>query len=141
MGGSDEVKDFVNSAIIVNKKDEVLLIRLKKKEIGKNGAVLEWTFPSARQRLDESRTDCVKRGVLGKTGYEIEPVKEISSRVHPQFFIFVVYHRCRLISEKPIARPKETNEVAEIKWVKKEEIKKLITSNLDKDVSKELGLK
>jgi len=81
-----------------------------------------------------------KREILDETGYDVEPIKEISLRVHPQILVFIVYHLCRLNSKKPIAKPKEPHEIAEIRWVKKEDIKKLITTDLDEKISRELGL-
>jgi len=41
----------------------------------------------------------------------------------------------------PIAQPKEPHEIAEIKWVKPEEILKLFTTDLDPKVKQELGLR
>lgn len=136
----EEAKDFINLGVVVSDKGEVLMIRRVKKETGKGGAVLEWAFPGGKQQFGESRTECVKREVLDETGYDIEPVREISLRVHPQILVFVVYHFCKLKTEKPIAKPKEPHEIAEIKWVKKEDIKNLITTNLDEKVSQELKL-
>ena len=141
MSKTEEAKDFINLAVVVNDKREVLMIRRVKKEVGKEGAILEWAFPGGKQRFGESRSECVKREVLDETGYDVEPIKEISLRIHPQILVFIVYHLCRLVSEKPVAKPKEPHEIAEIKWVKKEEIKNLITTDLDEKVSQELGLK
>ena len=135
-----EAEDFINLGIVFNNKGEVLMIRRVQKEAGRDGSVLTWAFPGGRQRLDESRADCVKREILAETGYDVYSIKEISLRPHPQFDVFIVYHRCRLVSSKPIAKPSEPHEVAEIKWVKPQEIKNLITTNLDPKVSKELGL-
>ena len=136
-----EAKDFINLGVVVNDKDEVLMIRRTKKEPGKEGSVLEWAFPGGKQILNESRKECVEREILDETGYNIESVREISLRVHPQILVFIVYHFCRLKSEKPIDKPKEQHEIAEIKLVKKQEIKNLITTHLDEKVSQELGLK
>ena len=135
-----EAKDFINLGVVVNKKGEVLMIRRKRKELGRNGAVLEWAFPGGKQRFSESREQCVKREILDETGYDIKPIRQISLRVHPEIPVFIVYHFCRLNSENPVAKPKEPHEIAEIKWVKKEDIKKIITTNLDEKVAKELGL-
>jgi len=136
-----EAKDFINLGIVLNKKEEVLMIRRAKKEIGKDKSVLEWAFPGGKQRYTENRIDCVKREILAETGYDIAVIKEnISMRLHPQFPVFIVYHLCRLNSEKPIAKPQEPHEVAEIKWVKKSDIKNLITTDLDEKVAKELGI-
>jgi len=135
-----ESKKFINLGIIVNNKDKVLMIRRKQKEVGGNGAVLEWAFPGGKQRFGETREQCVEREVLDETGYSIESTKQISLRVHPEILVLIVYHLCRLKTEKPVAEPKEPDEVAEIKWVKKQNIKNLITTNLDEKVSKELNL-
>ena len=134
------IEDFINLGIVLNDKSEVLMIRRALKEKGKDGSVLEWAFPGGKQRLNETREECVKRGVLAKTGYEVESIREISLRIHPQFLVSVVYHLCKLVSKKPIAKSEESYKVAEIKWVKKEKVKDLITTDLDKKVSQELGL-
>ena len=142
MDKAKEAKDFINLGIVLNKKGEVLMIRRVTKETGKNGSVLEWAFPGGKQRYSESRIDCVKREILAETGYDIVVAKEnLSMRIHPQFPIFIVYHFCRLNSEKPIAKPQEPHEVAQIKWMKKSELKNLITTDLDEKVAKELGIK
>jgi len=117
------------------------MIRRVKKEPGKDGSILEWALPGGKQRFSENRRQCVEREVLDETGYQVESIKEISSRVHPQILVFIVYHFCKLKSKITIAKPKEPHEIAEIKWVKKEKIKKLITSSLDEKVSQELSLK
>ena len=49
----EEEKDFINLGVVVD-KDKALMIRRKKKEIGKNGAVLEWAFPGGKQILKET---------------------------------------------------------------------------------------
>jgi len=135
-----EAKDFINLGVVINDKGEVLLIRRVKKEAGKDGSILTWAFPGGKQRFKESRGDCVRREILDETGYEVEAIKEISLRLHPQFDVFIVYHRCRLVSPKLVKKPCEPHEVAEIKWVKPEELKNLITTDLDPKVSREIGL-
>ena len=89
MSSKGEAKDFINLGIIVNNKDEVLMIRRKDKETGKAGAVLEWAFPGGKQRYAESRKDCVEREVLDETGYSIEWIQEISMRLHPEVMVFI----------------------------------------------------
>ncbi len=140
MKETEEVEDFINLGVVVNDKKEVLMIRRAEKETGRDKSVLEWAFPGGRQRLNETREECVKRKILSRTGYDINPIKQISLRMHPQFFVMVVYHLCRLVPEKPVIKPKEGHKVTEIKWVKPEEIKNLITTVLDPNVAKELGL-
>lgn len=142
MNDAKEAEDFINLGIVLNEKREVLMIRRVEKETGKNGSVLEWAFPGGKQRYNESRADCVKREILDETGYDISVTKEnLSMRLHPQFPIFIVYHLCRINPEKLAAEPQEPHEVAEIKWVRKSELKNLITTDLDEKVAKELGIK
>ena len=136
-----EAKDFINLGIVVNDKNEVLMIRRKQKETGVGGAVLEWAFPGGKQRYTETREDCVKREILAETGYKIKSLRQISLKIHTQFPVMIVYHRCELVSPKPIAKPSEPHEVAEIKWVDPTQIKNLITTNLNPEVAKELGIK
>jgi len=136
-----EEKNFINLGVVLNEKNEVLMIRRRKKEIGKDSAVLEWAFPGGKQRLSETREGCVKREILAETGYDVIPIKQIALRFHPQFFpVMIVYHLCKLASLKQIAEPQEPHEVAEIRWVKITEIRNLITTSLDPDVARELRI-
>jgi len=135
-----EAEDFINLGVVVNKQNQVLMIRRVKKEKGRNGSILHWAFPGGKQRLNETREECVEREILDETGYDVNSTKQISLRMHPQFFVIVVYHLCRLVSPEPIAKPNEPHEIAEIKWIKRKEIKNLITTALDPNVAKELGL-
>lgn len=136
-----EEKNFINLGVVLNEKNEVLMIRRRKKETGKDGAVLEWAFPGGKQRLNETREECVKREILAETGYDIIPVKQIALNFHPQFvLVMIVYHLCRLASAQQIGEPQEPHEVAEIKWVKPAEIRNLITSALNPDVARELRI-
>ena len=135
-----ENKDFINLGVVLNNEGEILLIRRARREIGKGGAILNWAFPGGLQREKEDKKECVRRKVLEETGYAVVWVEEISSRVHPQFPLTIFYHLCRLNSSKQVAEPKEPHEVAEIRWVKPEEIRSLITTDLDPRVAKILGL-
>ncbi|TSC77605.1 MAG: putative NUDIX hydrolase [Parcubacteria group bacterium Gr01-1014_33] len=132
-----ESKKFINLGIVVNGKDEILMIRRAKVE--KSGDdVLEWAFPGGKQRLNESRSECVRRKILARTGYDVDPVREISLRVHPRFLVMIAYHLCRLNSPKQIVEPQEVHEIAEIRWVAPEDVRTLITSDLDPKVAQEI---
>ncbi len=133
-----ESDKFINEGIVCNKKGEVLVVRRAKEEIGEGGAVLRWAFPGGSQRLDESRTECVKRHILRRTGYDVKVIKQISLRVHPQFLVLIAYHLCELAAPEPVAPPAEPGEVAEIKWVSVKEIYDLFTTDLDSDVRRAL---
>lgn len=117
------------------------MIKRVEKETGLDGSILTWAFPGGKQRFNESREECVKREILAETGYDVRPTQQISIRLHPQFFVTIVYHLCYLNDEKPVAEPTEPHEVAEVKWIKTEEIKNFITTDLDPAVKKVLDLK
>ncbi|MBI2034075.1 MAG: NUDIX hydrolase [Candidatus Liptonbacteria bacterium] len=136
-----ESQRFINLGVVLNKKGEVLMIRRTVEETGKNGSILKWAFPGGRQRGNETREECLKREIFAETGYAVAPAHKISLRVHPQFPIVIVYYLCYLASEKPAADPVEPDEVAEIRWVKREDIPNLVTTDLDRGVKKQLGLR
>lgn len=136
-----ESKSFLNLGVVLNDKGKVLMIRRVKKETGADGSKLEWAFPAGKQKYDETREECVKREVLAETGYAIKPIKQIDLRIHPQFPVMIAYHLCQLERPEPAAEIVEKHEVKEIKWVKPSEIKNLITTELNKKVQEELGLK
>lgn len=135
-----ESKNFINLGVVRNEKGEVLMARRREKKVGSDGSVLEWIFPGGAQRYSESREECVKRRVLSMTGYNVTPVRQISMHVNPIFMKTLNYYLCQLDSPEPIAEPKEMHEIAEIKWVKPEEIRNLITTDLDPKVAKALGI-
>lgn len=137
---NDEKKDFINLGVVLNNKGETLLIRRVKQEKGNDGASLNWAFPGGKQKFDESRKEGVEREVQAETGYKVSATKEISLRFHPQFPVIVVYHLCKLLDVKPTNAPEQPWEVAEIRWVKPEGIRSLITTDLDPNVAKELGI-
>jgi len=135
-----EAKDFINIGIIIDSHNKVLMIRRKKLETGKDKSVLKWAFPGGKQHFNEAREECVEREVLDETGYNVHQIKQIAIRLHPQIPVMIVYHLCGLSSPKPVAKPKEPHEVAEIKWVELKKIKDLITTALNPAVAKELGI-
>jgi len=135
-----ESKTFINLGVVLNPKGEVLLIKRKKPEQGAKGAVLKWAFPGGKQKYEESRKECVEREVLAETGYAAKAIKEISLRYHPEFPVVIVYHLCKIENSAKPGKTKEPWEIEEIRWVKPQEIRNLITSNLDEKVAKELKI-
>ncbi len=133
----EKIKGFVNIGLVNNGKNEILMIRRQETETGLDKAVLDWQFPGGEQYYGESRFDCVKRCIKTKTGYGIEPMRQISIRMHPQFPATVVAHSANLISPIPTSSP---DEVKEVKWVKIEELAKLITSDIDPEIKKFLKI-
>jgi A/G-specific adenine glycosylase len=136
---SVESPNFINIGIIQNNNGEVLMIKRVKEEVGAAGSKLTWAFPGGKQKEGESRKESVEREVQAETGYEVIYVREISLRIPPDLPIIIVYHLLRLKSPEQ-KQPEQPEEVSEIRWVKPEEIKNLITTSLDPQVAKELKI-
>lgn len=135
-----ESKTFINLGVVLNSRGEVLIVRRKVLERGANGSVPQWAFPGGRQRYDETRQESIKRIVLSETGYDIHWERQIDLAFHPEIPVFIAYHLCELNSPNPIAKPQEPREIAEIRWIKTKDIRKLITTTLNPKVAQELGL-
>jgi len=135
-----EESNFINVGIVPREEEEVLVIRRVNKEVRQGGGVLEWAFPGGKQRVGETREECVKREILAETGYDVEPMKQISLRLHPQTSVIIAYYLCRLVSAKPVAAPQEPHEIAEIAWVERTKLAELFTSDIDLKVKQELGI-
>lgn len=141
MPSENESKTFINLGVVVNDKNEVLIVKRAKEEKSKDGSVtLTWAFPGGKQKFEETRKQGVEREVLAETGYQVTLIKEINLRSHPQFPVIIVYHLCRPISQTPTQKPSEPWEITEVKWVKPQELKNYFTTDLDKKVVAELGL-
>jgi len=132
--------DVVNLGVVINNKNEVLIVKRKIPEKGKNKNILIWAFPGGRQEPGETRESAVEREVLMETGYKVKAIKQINIRIHPGTGVLVIYHLCELLDENQIQSPAEPHEVEEIKWVNKEEIKNYFTSDIDPEVKKLLGI-
>lgn len=116
------------------------MTRKVKPEKGKKGAKLTWVFPGGWPENGETLERALVREVLVETGFLVSVEKEISTRIHPEFPVELHYFSVRMISQKPLRPIEEKYEIAECKWVEPEEIKKIITSDLDPRVAKYLGI-
>lgn len=135
----EEDNKIVNLGIVVNSQNQVLMIKRRQKETGRDGAILEWSFPGGRRIEGLDDAESLKNKILAKTGYQAEILKKISTREHPQFFVTTNYFLCRLVSEKKKALGSEAEKVALIRWVVSGEVVKLLAIDLDLDVFQELS--
>jgi ADP-ribose pyrophosphatase YjhB (NUDIX family) len=140
MPEQQESPSFINLAVTLNSKGDVLVIKRVKKESGSDGSILLWAFPGGKQIIGETRQQCVERETLAETGYKIKSTKEITMRSHPQFPVIIVYHLCELVENQSISNPAEQWEVEEVKWVNPSELRTLFTTELNPAVAKELGI-
>lgn len=139
MAERKEFQNFICLGIVQNNQGEVLMIKRAKEEVGE-GWKLSWAFPGGKLFEGETREQCAVREVLSETGYKVIAVRQIDLRPHVATGKFIVYIVCKLEEEKPVTEPSEPWEIQEIRWIKPEEIKNLITSPLNPAVAKELGI-
>jgi mutator protein MutT len=126
--------------IVKNKKGEVLIIKRRNLEKSDYNTYLSWAFPGGKQRKDESREETVEREILEETGYSVKAIEQIDLWFHPEFRKIICYFLCELLEENQTQKPKEEEEIEEIKWVKPEELKNYFTSKLNPKVAKLLGI-
>jgi 8-oxo-dGTP pyrophosphatase MutT (NUDIX family) len=126
--------------IVKNKKGEVLIIKRKNLEKGDYNTYLSWVFPGGKQIKDENREETIEREILEETGYSVKAIEQIDLWIHPEFRKIICYFLCELLEENQIQKPKEEEEIEEIKWVKPEELKNYFTSKLNPKVAKLLGI-
>lgn len=136
---SEDDNIIVNLGLVINSKNQVLMIKRREKETGRSGVILEWSFPGGRQDINENGPESLVRKILSKTGYHVEILKKISSRPHPQFSVQADYYLCRLSSEEKGQMTSEAEKVAAVRWVEPSEVVKLITVDLDLEVFQELS--
>lgn len=130
---------IVNLGIIINSKNQVLMVKRREKETGRNNAVLEWGFPGGRQIKGESPMESLTRKIASKTGYKAEVLKKILGRPHPQFPVQTDYYLCRLLSAEKGPMTSEAEKVAVARWVAPGEVTKLLAVDLDFEIFQELS--
>lgn len=131
--------DFINIGIVLNKDNEVLIVKRKKKEYTVTGKEFIWSFPGGRQEKEETREERVREEILAETGYKVKPVKLIHIRIHPDTEKMVAYFICELenVNQQDI---KEKDEIEDVKWVKPVDLEKYFTTDIDPEVKKYLGI-
>jgi len=136
---SEDDNNIVNLGLVINSENQVLMVKRREKETGRNGAVLEWSFPGGRQAEGENAAESLVKKIIGKTGYRVEILKKISSRDHPQFSVKADYCLCRLLSEEKGLMDSEAEKVSLVRWVKPDEVIKLLAVDMDFEVFQELS--
>jgi 8-oxo-dGTP diphosphatase len=100
------------------------------------GALL-WSFPSGKVELGETASEAAVREAREETGVTVAPLVILGSRVHPDTGWRVVYTACRLLSGAAYAA--SPREVAEVRWVRPDQILELIPAGLYGPVGAYLG--
>ena len=127
--------------IIFNDNGEVLMIKRNPKDQDDHlgGHKLSWVFPGGVVEFAESSPEAVVREVRNETGYIVGAYDLINQRLYPGSNVYINYIACKLLSDAQFEIT-DVHEVEEVKWVKPEEIKSLITSDLDEALANYLGI-
>jgi len=132
-------QNLIALAIILNDDNEVLIVKRKKPERGCDGSSLNWAFPGGRVEDFDTLEETAVEETLEETGYQIEAVRLINKRRHPQFPFKIHYFECRITSEET-TQLVDVHEIEQIRWVKPDRLFEYFDTDLDKKVAKFLGL-
>ncbi len=133
------VMQTIGIGIVQNSKGQVVIVERKKKEKGTGNKILTWVFPGGEPASYETVQQGVEREVCEETGYEVLVHEKISERNHPEFPVLIKYFRCELKTDEQVELV-DVEEIAQVKWVKPEELKDYFTTDLDPGVSQFLRL-
>lgn len=106
-------------------KRKILIIRREKDEYIKN---LTWAFPGGKLEPNEKIEDSLKREVKEETGYNVEILGSVFSRVSPEKKdLVLIYYLCEVLSGKERA----SDDAKELKWVQPEELRGYFTTSFE----------
>jgi ADP-ribose pyrophosphatase YjhB (NUDIX family) len=108
------------------KKRKILIGRREKDPYVQN---LTWAFPGGRAVHGEELELTLKNKIKEETGYEVESLGSVFSRIHPDKIgeknLMCIYYLCEIVK----GREKPLGDIVEIKWVSPEELEKYFTTS------------
>lgn len=104
----------VSMAVIAD-GDRFLMIRRRQKE-----GRLSWALPGGGIEAGESAEQAAVREVAEETALEVKATRVIGSRIHPDTGADMTYVACELVAGE--ARVEDDEELAEVAWIRLEEI-------------------
>jgi 8-oxo-dGTP diphosphatase len=103
------------STAIITDAGRVLMIRRREKE-GK----LLWAFPGGGIEEGETPEQAAVRETAEEVDLEVKAVRSLGERVHPQTGRYMSYVACEVVGGE--ARVADEDELAEVAWIRLEEI-------------------
>ncbi|MFC8009125.1 NUDIX hydrolase [Streptomyces cinereoruber] len=108
----------ISTAIIVH-DDRVLMIRRRERE-GK----LLWAFPGGGIEAGETAEEAAVRETAEEVDLKVEVIRSLGERVHPQTGRHMSYVACEVVGGE--ARVADEEELAEVAWIRLDEIPGLV---------------
>lgn len=118
--------------LMPNKEGEYLFLQRSKND------GVDWSFPSGKREIGESKEQTVVRETLEETGILCEPVEQIGERIINEH-VHLYYWRANYVSGVP--RDPEDGEVKNVAFRSVAEILTLVpVERMHQSVQRELGL-
>lgn len=112
---SDTTTEQGISTAIITDAGRVLMIRRRERE-GK----LLWAFPGGGIEEGETPEQAAVRETFEEVDLEVKAIKPLGERVHPQTGRHMSYVACEVVGGE--ARVADEEELAEVAWIRLEEI-------------------
>lgn len=112
---SDTVTEQGISTAIITNAGRVLMIRRRERE----GRLL-WAFPGGGIEEGETPEQAAVRETAEEVDLEVKAIKPLGERVHPQTGRHMSYVACEVVGGE--ARVADEEELAEVAWIRLEEI-------------------
>lgn len=112
---SDTTTEQGIATAIITDAGRVLMIRRRERE-GK----LLWAFPGGGIEDGETPEQAAVRETSEEVGLEVKAIKPLGERVHPQTGRHMSYVACEVVGGE--ARVADEEELAEVAWIRLEEI-------------------
>lgn len=109
---------------LIEKDGNFLLIRRRVPSLH-----VEWAFPGGKIKEGETEEKALVREIREEVGLDVEVVRQLLERKHPNTLVQTVYFHCRSLSDEE-PKTEEEYEIAEIEWVRAEEVLKRFTSDV-----------
>lgn len=110
---------------LIEDDGEFLLIKRKVKE-----RHLLWAFPGGKTKPGETEEESMVREAKEEVTLDVEVVRKLLERKHPNTYVTVAYFYCRLKDSKSQAKIGEEYEIEQIDWVPAAEVLERFTSDV-----------